>query len=167
MPQVGLFYASSTGNTESVAEAIQGKLGSDVTLYNLASCDVSQMAEYSHLILGASTWGEGELQDDWEGAFDALGEMDFSGKTVALFGLGDQEGYDENFLDAMGIIHDKLVEKGAKCVGYTSTEGFEHSESKAEIDGKFCGLAIDEDNQDDLTEERIDSWVEQLKADFA
>lgn len=168
--QIGLFYASSTGNTESVAEIIARKLESTakVKRYNIAEGDIEKMQEFTILVMGISTWGEGELQDDWESAFDTLNSLDLSGKTVALFGLGDQEGYGDNFLDAMGILHEKVVALGAKTVGYTPTDDFEFDESKAVLDnGLFCGLALDEDNESNLTEARIDRWLTELKAILA
>lgn len=168
--QLGLFYASSTGNTESVAEMIADKLEgfAKVKRYNIAEGDIEKMQEYTTLLLGISTWGEGELQDDWESVFDTLGSLDFSGKTVALFGLGDQEGYPDNFLDAMGILHEKVVSLGAKTVGYTPTEDFDFDESKAVLDnGLFCGLALDEDNDASLSEARIDRWLAELKVILA
>ena len=157
-----IFYASSTGNTSSVAKMISENLGG-VEMFDLASDEVTKINEYDKVIIGASTWGEGELQDDWEEAWDEFSDISFEGKTVALFGLGDQEGYGDEFLDAMGIIHDKVVESGASIIGNWSVEGYDFDESKAVQDGEFVGLAIDEDNQDDLTEQRVTQWCEQIK----
>lgn len=158
-----IFYASSTGNTENAAKEINEQLGGGLTLVNIADSGVSSMADYDKLILGASTWGEGELQDDWEEYFDEFKEIDFSGKTVALFGLGDQEGYAEYYLDAMGIIYELVIEKGATVVGSWPTEGYEFEESKAVVDDNFVGLALDDDNEDDMTDERITAWCSEIK----
>jgi flavodoxin I len=107
------------------------------------------------------------MQSDWSGFYDDdLDSVDFSGKKVAYFGAGDQIGYADNFQDAMGILEEKISELGGTTVGYWSTEGYEHSESKAVKDGKFVGLALDEDNQSDLTDERVKTWVAQLKSEF-
>lgn len=165
--QIGLFYASSTGNTESVAEMIAAKMEgfAHVKLFNIAEGDIEKMNDFNPLILGISTWGEGELQDDWDDAMGTLDSFDLSGKTVALFGLGDQEGYGDNFLDAMGILHEKVVSLGAKTVGYTKADDFDFDASKALLDnGLFCGLALDEDNESNLSEARIDAWLADLKA---
>ncbi len=106
------------------------------------------------------------MQSDWEDFYDELDNIDFTGKKVAYFGSGDQVGYPDTFQDALGILEEKISENGAETVGYWPTEGYEFSESKAVRDGKFVGLALDEDNQSDLTEERIKSWVTQLKPEF-
>jgi flavodoxin I len=88
------------------------------------------------------------------------------GKKVAVFGLGDQQSYGDNFCDAAGELYDLFKAKGCKMYGLWSTEGYEHTASKAELpDGKFCGLMCDEDNQYDLSEERAKKWVAQLKAE--
>lgn len=168
--RIGLFYGSSTGNTENAAELIAARLGgfAQVDLYNIASADLGKMAEYDLIIAGCSTWGEGDLQDDWESGMGELKKLDLSGKKIALFGLGDQEGYEENFLDAMGILHNRFIAQGATPIGYTSTDGYYFEASKAAINaGTFCGLGLDEDNQEHLSDERITAWVETLKSSLA
>lgn len=90
--------------------------------------------------------------------------MDFSNKKVAVFGTGDPQSYPDSFVDAIGLIYEKLAEKGVNVVGFWPTEGYEYDASRAEKDGHFVGLVIDEDNQSDLTDERIAKWVEGLKA---
>ncbi|MEL6459217.1 MAG: flavodoxin FldA [Cyanobacteria bacterium J06621_15] len=164
--QIGLFYGTTTGKTESAAEMIRDALGDGVVMHDIAEADTGDFEQYECLIIGCPTWNIGELQSDWEGFFEELDEVDFSGKTVAYFGTGDQVGYDENFQDAMGILEEKISEKGGKTVGYTATDGYEFTESKALRDGKFCGLALDDDNQSDLSDERIKTWTAQIKSDF-
>jgi flavodoxin I len=165
--KIGLFYGSTTGKTESVAEIIRDEFGGNfVTLNEVSQVDGGDFEEYEYIIIGCPTWNIGELQSDWEGLYQELDDVDFSGKTVAYFGTGDQIGYADNFQDAMGILEEKISEKGAKTVGYTSTDGYEHNESKAIRNGKFVGLALDEDNQSDLTDKRIKAWVMQLKTEF-
>ena len=168
MSKIGLFYGSTTGKTESAAEMIQSEFGGDgvVTLHEIADVDNSNFAEYECIIIGCPTWDVGELQADWQGYYDDLDDADFSGKKVAYFGTGDQMGYAENFQDAMGILEEKISSLGGKTVGHWSTDGYEHEESKAEKNGKFVGLALDEDNQSELTESRIKQWVGQLKSEF-
>jgi len=168
MTKIGLFFGTQTGNTETIAEAIQTAFGGDsvVTLHNVADVEWSDFDDYSHLIIGCPTWNIGELQSDWDGLYDELDNVDFSSKKVAYFGAGDQVGYADNFQDAMGILEEKISGLGGTTVGYWSTEGYEFNESKAVRDGKFVGLAIDEDNQSDLTDERISAWVAQLKQAF-
>lgn len=167
MSQIGLFYGSTTGKTESVVEMMQKELGEDVvTLHNIADVDGSDFDEYQNLIIACPTWNIGELQSDWDGYFPDLDDMDFSGKKVAYLGTGDQVGYADNFQDAMGILEEKISEQGGTTVGYWPTDGYDFNDSKALKNGKFVGLALDEDNQSEMTEERIKTWVAQLKREF-
>jgi len=158
----GIFYATSTGNTELVANKIKEKL-EDFELIDISSKGISKIEDCSTLILGTPTWGEGDLQDDWDDCIDQLENIDFSNKTVALFGLGDQEGYYDEFSNAMGTMYEVIKNNGANIIGFTSTDGYEYEESKAEVDGKFVGLVIDEDNQPELTDKRINTWIENIK----
>ncbi|MEM9136302.1 MAG: flavodoxin FldA [Cyanobacteria bacterium P01_F01_bin.42] len=168
MTAVGLFFGTQTGNTESAAEQIQAEFGGEdvVTLVDVADADVSDLDDYECLIIGCPTWNIGELQSDWEGLYDELDDVDFSGKKVAYFGPGDQIGYADNFQDAMGMLEEKISGKGGTTVGQWPIEGYEFEASKAVKDGKFVGLALDEDNQSDQTESRIKQWVSQLKPAF-
>ena len=164
--KIGLFYGSTTGKTEAAAEMIRDEFGDSVTMHDVSGSEASDFDEYECLIIGCPTWNIGELQSDWEGLYEELDDVEFSGKTVAYFGTGDQVGYADNFQDAMGILEEKISEQGGKTVGYTSTDGYDFAESRAIRDGKFCGLALDDDNQSDLTEERIKAWSAQIKTAF-
>lgn len=169
MAKIGLFYGTQTSNTQTAAELIQKEFGGDsvVTLQDISQTEPSDFADYQYIIIACPTWNVGELQSDWESFYDdQLDNIDFSGKKVAYFGEGDQNGYPDTFQDAMGILEEKISELGGETVGYWSTEGYEFSDSKALRDGKFVGLALDEDNQSELTEERIKTWVAQLKTEF-
>jgi flavodoxin I len=169
MAKVGIFFGSSTGATREAAEL----LGE-----HFSSCELIDMEEdfegidhfeaYEVLILGSSTWGQGDPQRDW---VDPLYELsndqpDLSGKKVAFFGAGDQKTHGEHFVSALGKMHDLFVSLGAEAYGFTSTEGFDYDHSLAEKEGKFCGLAIDNVNQEELTEERIIGWASQLKSEM-
>jgi flavodoxin I len=169
MSKIGLFFGTTTGKTELVAETIQKEFGGEdvVTLHNIIDAEEDDFADYQYLIIGCPTWNIGELQSDWDGYFPELDNIDFSGKKVAYFGTGDQIGYADNFQDAMGILEEKITELGGTTVGYWSTDGYDFNESKAVKNGKFVGLALDEDNQSDLTDERIKAWVTALKKEFA
>ncbi len=163
MKTVGLFFGSETGNTESAASMIAAELGEgNVAMYNIADCDASTLASYDNIILGASTWGFGELQSDWENFLPGFDSVDLTGKTVALFGLGDQVNYADVFLDAMGTIYEKVRERGGTVVGSWATDGYDFTGSTAALNGSFVGLALDADNQDDLTAGRISEWVSMI-----
>lgn len=161
---VAVIYGSAMGNTEGAAGLIASKLGiSDVL--NIANIDADKMNSYDKLICGTSTWGSGDLQDDWEG-FDFKG-LNLSGKTVAVFGMGDSESYSDTYCGGMGKLAQNLKDAGANLVGAVSTEGYTFESSDAVVDGKFVGLALDNDNQEDQTEARIDAWVAEIKPHFA
>jgi flavodoxin I len=168
MSKIGLFFGTQTGKTESIAEMIRDEFGSsNIDLHDMAATDASDFDGYTKLIIASPTWDIGELQSDWDGFFSEFDKMDFKGKTVAYFGTGDQLGYSDNFMDAVGILEAKITARGGKTIGYWSTDGYDFTESKAVKDGKFVGLAIDEDNQAELTDERIKMWVAQIKREFA
>lgn len=165
--KTGIFYGSDTGYTEDVAKIMASIIGVDeVDLCDIGEASVEDFDKYERIIIGLSTWYDGELQSDWEDFFPNLDDIDFTGKTVAIFGLGDQEGYGTWFVDGIGIVYDKIMEKGAKVVGEWATDGYDFDESKAVKNGKFVGLAIDEDNQTHQTEERVNKWLKQISGDF-
>lgn len=166
---IGLFYGSTTGNTEDIAEMIAAALGKErVVLHDIAAEGIDQLNQYSTLVLGIPTWDYGELQEDWSDVWGEIDDMDLSGVTCALFGLGDQIGYGEWFLDAMGALHDKLVSRGAKLVGYWPVAGYSFEASKALTQDESCfvGLALDEDSQSDRSPERVEAWTAQVLAEF-
>lgn len=167
--KIGLFYGSTTCYTEMAAEKIRGIIGEDlVDLHNVKDSPLSLMSDYDLLILGISTWDFGEIQEDWGAIWDHVGGAPLKDKCVALFGLGDQEGYGEWYLDAMGMLHDELMTTDAKLIGYWPVEGYEFEASKALTPDqtKFVGLALDEDSQYELSDERIESWCEQILVEF-
>jgi flavodoxin I len=168
MTQVGLFFGTQTGNTESIAEQIQQQLGGEniVTLNDVSQVEVGDFAAYSAIIIGCPTWNIGEMQSDWDGLYNELDNVDFSGKKVAYFGPGDQVGYADNFLDAIGILEEKITAQGGETVGYWPIDGYDFNESKAVRGDKLVGLGLDEDNQPELTAQRIQAWTAQLKREF-
>lgn len=163
--KIGLFYGSTTCYTEMTAEKIQAILGSKtVELHNLKETSLAQMLNYDILILGISTWDYGELQEDWESQWDDIAGLDLNGKIVALYGLGDQIGYTDWFQDALGMLHEQVIAAGGYPIGYWPNQGYEFAQSKALTEDKshFVGLSLDEDNQYQLTDERIAQWTEQI-----
>lgn len=166
MAKIGIFYGSTEGNTERVVNQIQQLLGGDAELNNVNSTTADDVQPYPALIFACPTWEIGQLQEDWESFIDEVEKVDYTGKKVTFVGVGDADGYPDTFLDAIGIIHDRIKDKGATFVGAWPTEGYNFSASRGVIDGKFIGLAIDEENQKNLTAGRIEKWVAQLKGEL-
>ena len=166
---IGLFYGSSTCYTEMAGERIRARLGAArVDFFNISDTPIVQAQFYDYLIFGIPTWDYGELQEDWEEIWAELDSVDFTGRHVALYGLGDQIGYPEWFLDAMGYLHSKLVARGAIACGYWPIAGYEFSGSKALTpDGtQFVGLALDDENEFTLSQARIERWCAQILCEF-
>lgn len=160
---IGIFYGSTTGTTEAVANDIAKQLGvASADVHNVADAAADEVDKYDLLVLGSSTWGCGELQDDWYGFLDALKAKELSGKRVALFGCGDSGSYPDTFCDAVGVIYDGLQQTGCTFVGAYVPEGYDVTNSLVSRDGKFVGLAIDESDSG-KTDERVAAWCAQLK----
>jgi flavodoxin I len=159
MGKTGIFYGSSTGTTEKVASIIAAKLGlSPDDIYNIES-DGGNLSSYDTLIFGASSTGFGDLQYFWEDYLNVVKSTDLKGKTVALFCCGDSYMYSDSFCGAMRKIFDVVNDKGCNIIGSVSTGEYEATDTDAVIDGKFVGLAIDNDNEEEKTPERIDAWI--------
>lgn len=169
--KIGLIYGTNTGVTEIVAEKLDEVLRENnvkVELHDIASVDFDIIDNYDTLIIAVPTWNDGDLQDDWDEVFDLWKNYNFEGKKVAFVGTGDQEAYHENYLDAIGKMAKPVRKTGGEIFGRTSTKGFQHTKSVGDDgDGYFCGLAIDEDNEPELTDERISNWVEQIKNELS
>ncbi|AIN46992.1 flavodoxin FldA [Candidatus Palibaumannia cicadellinicola] len=168
MARVGIFFGSDTGNTENVAQMIQKQFGTDIAdLFDIARSNQEDLEQYELLLFGISTWYYGEAQCDWDDFLPTMKKIDFSGKSVALFGCGDQEDYTEYFCDALGILRDIIEPHGATLVGSWSTASYHFQASKALAnDDHFIGLAIDEDRQPELTTDRVTSWVKQVRCEW-
>ena len=157
-----VIYGSSTDTCHGIADTIANKLG--VEAVDVTDIDDATVTSHDNLILGTSTWGAGEMQDDWYDGVKVLKSAGLAGKTVALFGCGDSESYPDTFCGGMKELYDACIEAGATVLEGVSTGGYTYDDSEAVADGKFLGLALDEVNEDDKTEERIDAWVEAIKA---
>ncbi|MDO8926674.1 MAG: flavodoxin [Sideroxyarcus sp.] len=176
MPKIGLFFASSTGNTRRIAKAIKKRFDDDTMAeaLNVNKATPELVAGYSHLIFGTSTLGGGQLPGlstdcmggGWEEFLPQLSGVNFSGKTIALYGLGDQSKYPDEFVDAMGIIYEFMVARGAKVVGQWSADDYDFISSKALVDDEFVGLVLDQENQKALTDTRVDTWLKQIAPEF-
>lgn len=168
MKKTGLFYGVSTKKTALIGKEIQEAFGENkADIVPVEEAGKNDFELYDNLIVGASTWFDGELPTYWDELLPELDALKLKGKKVAIFGLGDQVGYPENFVDGIGILAEFFEAAGATVVGYTSTEGYKFEGSRALRDGKFLGLAVDQENQSDKTPARIAAWVKQLKKEFA
>jgi flavodoxin I len=167
MKNIGLFYGSTTGNTEEVAGMLAEAIGKErVELIDVANASIAKMMEYDRIILASSTWGTGDLQDDWEELLEELRAADFSGKKIAFLGLGDAVSYGDSFVGGMGELYRAVKNSGAEFAGQVPVEDYNFEESSAIVDDKFVGLVIDQDNEEDKTELRIQKWISDLKMTF-
>jgi flavodoxin I len=168
MNKTAIIYSFNTKKTGKVAERIKEAFGdAPVEMVNAEEINESMFGSFDQIIMGVPTWFDGELPNYWDEFVPALEDMDLKGKKIALYGLGDQKGYPENFLDGLGLMADILETQGATLIGFTSTEGYEFERSLAARGTQFAGLAIDYENQGSLNKERIAAWVEQLKKEFS
>ncbi|NBX93268.1 MAG: flavodoxin [Proteobacteria bacterium] len=160
-------YGSSTGNTKNVADAVKAEFGEAVDhVKNITEIHPADLAQFEKVIVGVPTWHIGEIQEDWGAVLPEIEALNFQGKKVAVFGLGDGKGYPETYVDAMAELVEKFEKKGAKLIGMWPTEGYEFKKSKALRDGKFLGLVIDVENQDHLSDKRVKAWVAQLQKEL-
>ena len=172
MAKVGIFFGTDTGNTRRIAKDIATALGADIAdkPVNISKADVSDLLAYDILIVGAPTYGEGELpglsaghdNEIWEEFLPTLAGQDFSGKNVAIYGLGNQKSYPAEFVDAMFYLYEQFKQRGATMIGAWDTEGYNFKSAKAVVDGYFAGLALDQENQKDLTPARLETWLTML-----
>lgn len=160
MAEVKVIFGSTTGNTEAAANAIASAFS--VRAINIADATKEDF-KADLLLLGSSTWGIGELQDEWMSGIPLLEKADLTGRRVGVFGTGDQEGFADSFCDAVGILAKTAAARGAEIIGKTSSAGYTHCCSAAVEGDLFCGLALDDNNQPELSPDRISAWVEQVK----
>ena len=162
MKKIGIFYAAKADKTSWVAEKIQKEFGTSAESVAIENAWQNDFEAYDYLIVGASTWFDGELPTYWDELLPELRTLQLKGKKVAIFGLGDQAKYPDNFVDGMGILADVFEEDGATLVGFTSTEGYKFNKSRALRGNQWCGLVIDLDNQAELTDKRVREWCKEI-----
>jgi flavodoxin I len=177
MAKVGIFFGTDSGSTRKVAKQIFTQLGEDVAdkPLNINRVDASAFDDYQYLIFGTPTYGDGLLPglsaecqaESWEEFVPNFDEIDLTDKKVALYGLGDQVNYPDEFVDGLGELYDCVTDAGAKVVGRWSPEGYEFNQSNALEDDMFVGLVLDKDNQASLTEERLAHWIEMIKSEMS
>lgn len=164
---IGIYFGSTTGNTGDVADLIYEELGGRASKpVDIEHLTPGDLLGHDTLLLGIPTWNVGEMQEDWESFGPGLARHDLKGKRIALFGCGDQDGYPDTFGDALGLLWDLLEPAGAKLVGRWSTDGYDFEASAGVRDGKFLGLMVDFENQEDMTRGRVQAWVRQLRAEL-
>jgi len=168
MSKTGIIYSFKSTKTAKIAEKIIQEFEPE---FNIQKVDAEELNEeiflsFTNLILGVPTWFDGELPIYWDEFVPALEDLNLKGKTIAIYGLGNQVEYPENFGDAVGIMAELVTARGAKLVGLTSTEGYAYESSRAEQDNKFLGLVLDQETQPRLTKERLAEWVKDLKKQF-
>ena len=168
MNKTAIIYSFNTKKTGKVAERIKEAFNDEsVEMVNAEEISESMFLSFDQIIMGVPTWFDGELPNYWDEFVPALEDMDLKDKKIALYGLGDQKGYPENFLDGMGLMAKILEGQGATLLGFTSVAGYEFESSLAVRGEQFTGLAIDYENQGSMNKERITSWVAQLKGEFS
>lgn len=169
MEKIGIFFGPTQGSVAKIASLITNELGSENTeLIPVKAAKVSDINRFSKIILGISTigratWDSEHSDTDWDQFMTHLDECDWKNKTVAIFGLGDQITYADNFVDAIGWLYEKLEQQNPSIIGATSTEGYRFSESKAIKNNQFVGLPLDEDNEPELSLPRVKNWISNLK----
>lgn len=161
MENIAVIYGSDSGSTKKVAAQIADKF--NVASQDIADIDVEDLPQYDLVIMGTPTVNRGEVQADWDYALNEIEDLDLAETKIAIFGLGDQLDYADTFVDAMADLADVCEDAGAEIIGQWPTEGYEHSESRAEEDGEFLGLAIDVERQAGLTQQRVEKWTDLLK----
>lgn len=172
MNKIGIFFGTDTGTTRLIAKKIAKKLdGMADKPLNVNRISLGDMLQYDSLILGTPTYGEGQLPGmdtnidagSWQEFLPQLEQADLGGKVVALYGLGNQDKYSESFADSLYYLYEVCVRRGATIVGGWDVTGYNHKASKAEVDGQFVGMVLDNNNQAIQTDDRIDKWLQLIK----
>ncbi|MEW7278711.1 flavodoxin [Aquimarina sp. 2201CG1-2-11] len=170
MQKIALFYGSDTGCTDDVTKDFTSLWGAEeLDVREIGDVSKEDFDDFDVFIFGLSTWYDGDLQSDWEAFFDDFQEIDFTNKVVAIYGLGDQIGYGEYFIDGVGILAKVVIENGGEVIGHWPYEGYRFTDSVAAIEDKegyFYGLAIDHDNESQLTDKRLEKWITQVKSEL-
>lgn len=167
MSKIGIFFGSSSGATEEIANKIASRLGVAAgDIHNVADADATSMAAYDVLLLGSSTWGMGDLQDDWEDFLPNAAEQKLEGKKVGLFGTGDSSSYSDTFCDALATIKEELTATGCTFIGKVPTDGYNFDETRCQDGNELIGLLLDEVNESSETDERMDIWVDAIKKEI-
>jgi flavodoxin I len=172
MSKIGLFFGPEKGSVHRVAEKVKAALGEqNVEMISVNDASETDLEKFDKIIFGISTvgketWDSDFSNTDWSKFFPNIRKVDYAGKTVAIFGLGDHITYSSYFVNAMGVLAKELLNNGATIVGKVDPDSYEFDESEAIMDGMFIGLPIDEDFQAELTDQRVAHWVNEIRPAF-
>lgn len=172
MTKTAIFFGPEKGAVSRVAGLIRDLIGPEkAELVAVKNSTCMDFERFDQIIFGISTvgketWDGKPATTDWGRFLPQVAQGSFTGKTVAIFGLGDHITYASSFVDFMGLLAQELIKTGARIVGQVPVEGYEFDESAAIFDGMFIGLPLDEDFEPELTEERVKNWILQLGKDF-
>ncbi len=168
MKKTAIIYSFNTKKTAKIAEMIRDTFNDkSVEMVNAEDLTEENFMAYEQCILGVPTWFDGELPNYWDEFIPALEDLDLKGKKYAVFGLGNQKDYPQNYQDGLGIMARLLEELGGKVVGHTSAKDYSFESSGALVnDNTFYGLAIDFETQGSKNKKRVQQWVETLKKSF-
>lgn len=172
MKKIVLLYWGKGGNVERTAHKVYGMFDPQIIdLFDVVSFDVNEINNYDLMILGHSTigaedWKEAKADNEWNGFFRRLEKVENKDIIAASFGLGDQVLYPDHFVDSLGIYKDEMDRMNIATIGSWPTEGYNYTDSDGQKDGSFYGLALDVDNEPELTLERIKQWTDVLKKEL-
>ena len=172
MKKIALIFWPEEGNVDVSGDQILTRFGdNEIIKISIALTTKEILNEYDNWIVGGSTvgshvWEDADDTNKWHDFFKLLDEIDTNGKIVAFYGLGDQVLYPHHFVDGLGVFQEEFEKRNIKIVGQWSAEGYDFTDSEGIKDGYFFGLALDQDQQSELSDERIDQWLEIIKKEF-
>ena len=172
MKKIALIFWPEEGNVDVSGDQILTRFGdNEIIKISIALTTKEILNEYDNWIVGGSTvgshvWEDADDTNKWHDFFKLLDEVDTNGKIVAFYGLGDQVLYPHHFVDGLGVFQEEFEKRNIKIVGQWSAEGYDFTDSEGIKDGYFFGLALDQDQQSELSDERIDQWLEIIKKEF-
>ena len=172
MKKIVLLYWPKGGSVEVAAKKISASFqSSDIDVFDVDSFDTSRLSDYEMIIMGNSTvgaenWEDADADNKWNKFFRETKSHDLSNKKIALFGLGNQILYPAHFVDGLGILKDEVAKFNGKLIGEWPTEGYSYTDSEGVEGDMFFGLALDEDTESELTDERVSEWTNILKKEL-
>ena len=172
MKKIAIIYSPKGGNVDKASKIISGKFNPDqIIRTSITDLDIKVLEDADYWLVGGSTvgshnWEDAEDINMWHRFFKMLDSIDMKTKTVAFFGLGDQILYPHHYVDSLGEFQEEFSNRNTKIVGQWPIDGYKFIHSDGVENKMFYGLALDEDNQDELTEGRIEKWLMEVKKEF-